>query len=828
VRQTACAWLRLLAVSSILNDLRYALRLMRKAPAFTLVAVATLALGIGANTAIFSVVNAALLNPLPFPDADRLVVISETVKRDTVERRPLSYPDYRDYRERTSSFDDMAVWSSEKFTLGSDDAPARQLEGELVSAAYFSLLGATPIAGRTFTRAEDEARDTHALAVISYAFWQRQFGGDPAAVGRAIRLNDRAFTVIGVLPRGFKGLDDDTEVWIPMGMLATAESARLYDLRGARWLDAIGRRKKTVSFDQASADVATAARQLEQTYPDTNAKYGGTIFDLKTETVGQLQPLLLTLFGAVGFVLLIACVNLANLLLARATTRQRETAIRAALGADRNRLVRQFIVEGLILSAIGAAAGLLLAMWSIDAIIALAPAGLPSFVKPHMDIRVLLFVLAATSGAGLLLGVLPALQGSRADLNEVLKEGARGSSGGAVRTRVRSALVIAEVALSLLLLVGAGLMVRTFDNLQKIDVGFRPERGLTLRLSLPQKYKSEDLPQAAKDVIARVASVPGVERVAIATDAPFNGGSSAIIVSPEGLEPGETERGLRVYRHSVSPGFFDALGTSIGKGRDFDDHDTAGSQPVVIVSRRFAAKAWRGVDPIGRRLIVGRGTGRDWITVVGVVGDLRYRSLTADIAREPEDPDIYFPFAQRPDRGASVVVSGGGNPATLVPPVRDVIQRFDRDVPTFAERPMADLIADRMSAFRLSAGVMSFFGVVALLLAGIGIYGLINYSVTQRQQEIGVRVALGAGRGEIYRLVMTDAMKLTLAGLAIGVVGAVPCAKLIRTQLYGVTTSDPMTYAVIMMLLLAVGVVATLLPARRAARVDPIVALRAE
>jgi putative ABC transport system permease protein len=812
----------------MLNDVRYAFRLMRKAPAFTVVAVATLALGIGANTAIFSVVNAALLNPLPFPDGDRLVVVSETVKRDTVERRALSYPDYRDYRDRTSSFDEMAAWSSEKFTLSSNEGAAQQIEGEMVSAAYFDLLGAKPIAGRTFTKAEDETRDTHALALVSHAFWQRQFGGDPATVGRSIRLNDRAFTVVGILPQGFKGLDDDTDVWIPMGMLATAEPAGFYDERGARWLDAIGRTKKSTSFDQAAADVAMAGRQLEQTYADTNKNYAGALFTLKGETIGELRPLLLTLFGAVGFVLLIACVNLANLLLARATARQRETAIRAALGADRRRLVRQFIAEGLLLSAIGAAAGLLLAMWSIDGIVALAPPGLPSFVKPHMDLQVLLFVLAATSGAGLLLGVLPAMQGSRADVNDVLKEGARGSSGGAARARIRSALVVAEVALSLLLLVGAGLMVRTFLNLQKIDVGFRPERALTLRLSLPQKYRTEELAQSAGELLARVASVPGVQHAAIGTDAPFSGGSSATIVSPEGLEPGETDRGIRVYRHSVTPGFFDALGTSISKGRDFDDHDRAGSRLVVIVSRRFAARAWRGVDPIGRRLIVGRGTSRNWITVVGLVGDLRYRSLAVGIAGEPDDPDIYFPLAQRPDRGLSLVASSSGNPASLIPSLRDAIERFDRDVPMFSERPMADLIADRMSAFRLSAGIMSFFGVVALLLAGIGVYGLINYSVTQRQQEIGVRVALGAASGEIYRLVMTDALKLTLAGLAIGVVAALPCARLITTQLYGVTASDPATYASIMAVLLTVGIAATLLPARRAARVDPIIALRSE
>jgi predicted permease len=800
---------------------------MRKTPAFTIVAAATLALGIGANTAIFSVVNAALVNPLPFPDGDRLVVVSEMVKRDTLERRALSYPDFRDYRDRTSSFDEMAAWSSDKFTLASTDNAAQQVEGEVVSAPYFTLLGASPIAGRTFTKAEDDARDTHALAVISYAFWQRQFGGDSATIGRVVRLNDRAFTVIGIMPRDFKGLDDDTDVWIPMGMLGSAQSARFYEERGARWMDAIARIKKNVTFDQAAADVAAVGRQLEQTYAGTNQRYSGAIFSLKSETVGQLRPLLLTLFGAVGFVLLIACVNLANLLLARATARQRETAIRSALGADRGRLVRQFVVEGLALSTIGAAAGVLLALWSIDAIIALAPTGLPSFVRPHMDLRVLLFVLAATCGAGLLLGLLPALQGARADLNDVLKEGGRGSSSGA-RARIRSALVVVEVALSLLLLVGAGLMVRTFLNLQKIDVGFRHERALTLRVSLPQKYKAENLPQTANELLERLSSVPGVQHAALGTDPPFSGGASAIIVSPEGSEPGAADRGIRVYRHTVTPGFFDALGAPIAKGRDFDAHDARGSQPVVIVSRRFAAKAWPGLDPIGRRFVVGRGTSQDWITVVGLAGDLRFRSLTVDQVRNPEDPDIYFPYAQRPDRGLSVVISTTGGPAQLIPAVRDAIQRFDRDIPTFAERTMSAAIADRLTAFRLSASVMSVFGIVALLLAGIGVYGLINYSVTQRQQEIGVRVALGAGRAEIYRLVLAEAMKLTVAGLAIGLIAALPAAKLIGTQLYGVTPSDPATYAAIMTLLLGVGIAATLLPARRAARVDPITALRAE
>ena len=551
---------------------------------------------------------------------------------------------------------------------------------------------------------------------------------------------------------------------------------------------------------------------------------------MKAETVGSLRPLLLTMLAAVAFVLLIACVNLANLLLARASTRQRETAIRAALGADRRRLARQFVAEGTLLSVVGAAAGLLLAVWLVEGIAALAPAGLPSFVTPRLDWRVLAFLVAATGGAGLLLGLLPAWQASRADLNDVLKDSARGTSGGAARGRTRSALVVAEVALSLVLLIGAGLMIRSFLNLQRIDVGFRAGEALTMRFTLPQKIAADQLPQITASLVSRIAAVPGVRHVSVGTDAPFSGGSSATIVVPEGVEPGAPSAGIRVYRHAVTPDFFATLGAGLVSGRDFDTRDVTGAPSVAIVSRRFAAKAWPGADPMGKRFTIGRvrGAQPDWIAVVGVAPDVRYRSLTVDVARNPEDPDVYFPLAQRPSRTLSLLAGTNSQPSALIAAVRESVQGFDRDIPTSGESTFSDLIAARMASFRLSAGVMSFFGVVALLLASIGVYGLINYSVAQRRQEIGVRIALGAGGREIYRLVMKDALKLIGAGLAIGLVAALPGARLLGTQLYGVTPGDPVTYAAVMTLLMSVGVAATLLPARRAARVDPIVALRAE
>lgn len=809
-----------------LGDLRYAARLLWRAPTFTTIAVATLALGIGANTAIFSIVDAALLQPLPYPHSERLVLLTETVQRDSLERRALSYPDFRDLRERTSSFEAMSAGTNETLTLSMPGAPARQVRAELVTSHYFDLLGGTAVAGRVFTSSEADERDAHPLVVVSHAFAERTFGSVESAVGQSMMLNDHAFAVLGVMQPGFSGISDNAEVWVPFGMMSVAEPPRFFDARGSRWLDGLARLKPGVSLQQGAADLATVGRQLEQAYPDTNLRYGATAFDLKSETVGPIRPLLITLLGAVGFVLLIACVNLANLLLARASSRARETAIRAALGAGRRRIARHFIAEGLLISAMGAAIGVLVAMWSTGTIAALAPAGLPSFAKPHVDWRVLLFLGAVSLGCGILLGLLPAIQGSRTDVNEALKQGSRGSSGGPARARLRSILVVSEVALSLLLLTGAGLMVRSFMNLQRIDVGFRADRAGVLRIALPQKYDSKELSQTIDELLVRVRAVPGVARAAAGSDAPFAGGSSAIIVSPEGTDGNDPRAGVRVYRHGVTPGFFDALGAPLVEGRDFSQDDSAATRPVAIVSRKFASKAWPGVDPVGRRFVIGRGTG-GWITVVGLAPDMRYRSLRTGVD-SPEDPDVFFPFAQQPARGLFLVANTALDAVAVLSPIRDAVQSFDRDVPVSDERTFAGLISDRTASFRLSAGVMSSFGGIALLLAGIGVFGLINYSVAQRRRELGVRAALGATRTELYALVLREAMWLAGVGVAAGLLAAIPAARLIESQLYGVRPSDPLTYATIVLLLAVVSVVAALVPASRAAHADPMIALRAE
>ena len=548
-------------MSTLWNDLRYAGRLLIKTPAFTIVAVATLALGIGANTAIFSVVSAALINPLPYPDSDRLVVVSTMVQRETLERRAFSMPDYRDLRDRSQSFDGIAAWSADTLTLvgarraGAPD-PGRDRVGGLLRAPRRDARHG-PRLHEDRRRGTRRPRPRRRLARVLAARDGRPLVGarrDDDAERSAVHDHRRAAVRASGASTMTPTSGSRWACWASRSRRASSTSA---DPAGAMSSRAS---RRGVSAEQANADVAAVFRQLEQAYPDTNAKYTGAVFSLKEETVGSLRPLLLTMLAAVAFVLLIACVNLANLMLARASTRQRETAIRAALGADRRRLARQFVVEGTLLSVVGAAAGLLLAVWLVDGIAALAPAGLPSFVTPRLDWRVLAFLVAVTGASGLLLGLLPAWQGSRADLNEVLKDSARGTSGGAARARTRSALVVAEVALSLVLLIGAGLMVRSFLNLQRIDVGFRADQALIIRVSIPQKVAADQLPQVTADLRARIAAVPGVRQASIGTDAPFSGGSSATIVVPEGADPGVPSAGIRIYRHSVTPGFFATLG----------------------------------------------------------------------------------------------------------------------------------------------------------------------------------------------------------------------------------------------------------------------------
>jgi len=810
----------------LLDDIRYAARTLRKSPSFTAVAVLTLALGIGANTAIWSLVHAVLLSPLPFPGADRVVKLSETVRREGLERRSASYPDFLDWRREARSFSRIAAWSNTTFTLTGGEEPER-VEGEMVSASYFPLLGARAVRGRTFRPEEDTTPGAHPVAMIGHDFWQRHFAGRPGAVGSHLLLNGHDFTVVGVLPAGFRGLDDDTDVFIPMAMMGMSVPASYADRRGSRWLDVVARLAPGVTVEGAQAELDGLTARLARAYPDSNQDYGGLVLPLREEIVGGFRPVLLVLLGAVGFVLLIACANVANLMLARAAARQRETAIRAALGAGRGRLVRQLLTESLLLALAGGLLGLLVAVWTRDLLTGWSPISLPSFAHAGLDGPVLAFAFGVAVGTGLLMGLAPALQISFRGVGEALKEGGRGmGGGGARRSRLRRGLVMAEVALSLLLLVGAGLMIQSFRHLQAIDPGFRQDHLLTVRVALPaERYAGEKAWALGERLLARVRALPGVTAAALASDMPLEDNTSAFIVTAEGRAVETGDRGFRVYFHAVSPGFLPTLGARLLRGRDLAATDLPGSPAVAVISEKLARRAWPGEDPIGRRLRMGR-KGDDWLTVVGVAAELRYRRLVADPQISPEDPDLYLPLAQKPAADLGLLVRTAASPGALATTLRRELTALDRNIPLYAMAPMEELAAAQTARSRVSAFLMGAFGALALLLAGLGVYGVISYSVAQRGHEIGVRMALGARRGEVFRLVLVQALGLTAVGMALGLAGALALTRFLAGQLYGLSPTDPSTYAAVALLLAGAALAAGWLPAHRATRVDPLVALR--
>jgi len=811
----------------MVHDLRIALRLMRKHPAFTAVAVTSLALGIGINTAIFSVVNATLIAGLPVPDADRVVDVSATVEREGVELRGISYPDFLDWRARTNAFTDLAAWASTTLTLAGE-GEAERLEAELTSTGYFRILGAAPSVGRAFLPEEDAAPDAGPVAVISHALWQRRFGGAPDVVGRTLHLGERPFTVVGIAPPGFRGLDDDTEVWIPMSMMGVVVPSRYAEGRGTRWLSAVGRLKPGVTVDEAQASLTVVATRLAEAYPDSNARYGARVTPLSEIVYGGTRLLLLALAGAVAFVLLIACANLANLLLARAAGRQREIAVRAALGAGGRRLVRQFLVEGLLFSGFGAIGGLIVAAWVSAAIVSWNPIGLPSFVQAGLDLRVLGFAVGAALLTGAAIGLAPGLQASKTDVSDALKAGGRFDTQDPSRRRVRRSLVAGEVAVALVLLVGAGLMGRTLDAMRAIDLGFRADGLLAAYVSLPPAtYQGDTVRGYADRLLDRLAGLPGVEGVALATDLPLDGSSSATLVTPEGQETLVGERGIRVYRHSVSTGYFDVTGIPITAGRPFDVTDAPGGTPVVVISEKMARRHFAGTDPVGRRLkFGGPGAGTPWMTIVGVAGEVRHRALVADPVANPDDPDIYLPLAERPDRDLAMAVRTAGDPGRLAGPLRVAVASLDASVPAYDLSTVRALVEGRTSAARFGAGVMGVFGVLALVLATLGVHGMVSYSVVERRHEIGVRLALGARRAQVVALVLRESLVPAAAGVALGGVAAAGLARFLRSLLYGVTPADPATFAAAAGALVATAALAAWLPARRAARMDPMVALR--
>ncbi|MET0645648.1 MAG: ABC transporter permease [Pyrinomonadaceae bacterium] len=810
---------------TLLKDVKYATRALLRQPGFTLVAVLTLALGIGANTAIFSVIDATLLRSLPYRDPGRLVHLWETKPSRDFERREASYPDFLDWRAQGGEvFEGLAGYRPQPVTLA-DAGEATRARGAAVTSNFFELLGVGAVAGRTFVEGED-GLEARRVAVLSHGFWRRRFGGDAAAVGREVTLDGQAFTVVGVLPADFHfALLGDTEVWTPLAPTPDAASRRYM-----HWLKVIGRLKDGVSLEGAQAHLATVALRIERDDPGAHAGVGLRGVVLQDEFVGPVRPVLFVLLGAVGFVLLIACTNVANLLLARSAARQKEVAIRSALGASRWRVVRQLLTESVLLSLAGGAAGLVLALWGVDLLVSLIPAGqlaqMPYLRSLSLSRDVLLFAMGLSLSTGVLFGLTPALSASRADLQGALKEGGRSTVSRGSR-RLRDLLVVAEVALALVLLVGAGLLMKSLVMMLQVDPGFDTRNLLTMRVALPPSRYSEDgtATRFYDEMLRRLSAVRGVRGAALTSNLPLAGdggtGTPQVVGSP--LPASElTEAHLR----TVSANYFEVMGVPVVRGRAFAERDDAAAPTVLLINKTFAERVFPNEEAVGRRLTF-RFTGETQFEVVGVVGDEKVTSLDARTT-----PVVYFHSRQDSyfDSAALILRTDVPDPLALASAVRHEVRALDAEVPVYAVQTLEQMVAGSRAAFmrRYPAYLTGVFACVALLLALVGIYGVVSYAVAQRTHEIAVRVALGARTRDVLRLVLGHGLLLALGGIALGAAGALALTRLISGLLFGVSAADPAVYGLVALLLAAVALLACLVPARRATKVDPMVALRYE
>jgi putative ABC transport system permease protein len=802
------------------NDLRYAIRLQRKNPGFTIVAVIALALGIGANTAIFSVVNTVLLRPLPYKDPERLVMVWEEATKAGYPQDTPTAANFVDWRTQNQTFEGMAAIADDSFNLTGTGDPER-LEGQRVSTDLFPLFGVEPQIGRVFAAAEDQPGNER-VVLLSYGLWQRRFGGDAGIVGKTLQLNGAGYTVVGVMPARFQFPTPDDEVWVPIAF--TQEDAAN---RNRHYLRVVGRLKPGVSLAQAQADMSTIATRLQQQYPETNTDLGAVITPLHEHLVGDIRPALLILLGAVGLVLLIACANVANLLLARAAVRQKEIAVRVALGARRSRLIRQFLTESVSLSLLGGFVGLVISYVGLIVLKAFIPENISQARAISIDYKVLGFTLLVSVATGLIFGLAPALQSIRFNQAETLKEGGRDAATGGSGKRLRSLLVMAEVAISLVLLIGAGLLINSFLRLRNVDPGFRAENLLTMKIVLPEPKYEKKVQRSAfyTDVIQRVQSLPGVRSAAVTTNLPLYRQGNSISIGIEGRPappPGQEDI---IVTRIISPGYFDTMSIPLLKGRPLTDQDTDDSPNVVVISEGMARRYWPGEEAIGKRIAVGRVKSQeDWIQIVGVVKDVRQFELTAD-----PKPQMYLTHRQYGFFDAQdLVVKTDVDSASMASAVRKTVWEIDKDQPVSNIRAMETILADSIARQRFSMLLLAIFAAVALVLAAVGIYGVMSYSVAQRTHEIGIRMALGAQTSAVLKLAVGYGLKLVIAGIAIGLVAAFALTRVMATLLFGVTATDPTTFTLISLLLVAVAAIASYIPARRATRVNPIIALRYE
>src|ERR1051325_5347768 len=807
-------------MTTIWQDLRYGFRMLLKKPGFTVVAILALALGIGANTAIFSVVNAVLLRPLPFAQQEQLMQVSSLDVKRGRGQIPTSYPNFADWRDQNQVFDHIAAYTESVAILTGVDNP-EQLDGVSTSGDLFAVLKANPAMGRTLTP-EDEKPGSPRVAVISYGLWQRRFGANPALVGQQVMLDGVNTTVVGIMPQGFDFplRAERSEYWMPLDPKSETNMER-----GANYLSVIARLKSGVSMAQAQAEMETIASRLAQQYPDRNTGRTVKLSSMYESVVGNIRPALYILLGAGGFVLLIACANVANLLLARAASRQKEMAIRTALGAGRFRIVRQLLTESVLLAVVGGGLGLLLAFWGLDLLMAVIPTDFPRMTEIGLDARVLGFTLGVSLLTGIVFGLVPALRASRLELNESLKEGSRGSSESISRNRVRSLLIVSQVSLSLVLLVGAGLLIRSFKQLQDVNPGFEPHRVLTASVALPDaKYHEESQMKAFfKEALQRGAEVPGVEAIGGVSPLPLSGDMAMSGLTIEGRPtPGPGER-LITHSRIITPDYFRAMGIPLIKGRVFTEQDTEDAPRVVVINESLARKYFPGEEAIGKRIDVTVAE-NNMAEIIGIVGDVRHMTLDKDSGVES-----YFSYQQVPLPFMTLVArSKADNPASLAAGLRNAIEQVDKDPPLSDIRTLEQLLADSLARRRFNMLLLGIFAAVALLLAAVGIFGVMNYSVTQRTHEIGIRMALGAQARDILRMVVSQGMILVLAGVCLGLVGSYLLTRLMKSLLYGVTATDPLTFVGVALVLSAVSLVACFIPARKATKVDPMVALRYE
>ncbi len=810
-------------LETLLQDMRYGLRQLRRNPGFTAVAVLTLALGIGANTAIFSVVNEVLLQTPPYKSPGRLVMVWATHPRRGIETDLVTPADFLDWKTQNHVFAQIAGSTDEIFTLTGMGDP-EQVIGYSFSAQFFHVLGVKAMLGRTFVPSEDKPGSDH-VVVLSYRFWQRLFGGDKNVLDRVITLSGAPYTVIGVMPPGFIWPDSLDELWTPLAL-----DPSLWSNRQMRFLRVMARLKHGVTVKQAQEQMIAVMQGIDRRYPDTNAGEGVRLASLREETVGDIQPALLVLLAAVAFVLLIACVNLANLLLARATAREKETAIRVALGASRHRLIRQFLTESVLLSVIGGALGFVLALGGARFLLAIFPnnianLNIPQVTQIPMGGRVLAFALIVSIVTGLLFGLAPALSGSSSQLNEKLKEGGRTSTAGAHGQRFRSVLVASEIALAVLLLAGAGLMIRSFEQIEAGNLGFDPGHLLTMEAFLPRHKYSSVLAQHnfVQNALERVDGLPGVQSAAAINFLPLSGFWGTVNFTVAGRAAPKLAEEPEADNRVVTPDYFKTMRIPLLRGREFTVADRADASHVVIINRKLRDRYWPNANPLGKRLNLGTSVRPDWWQIIGVVGDVKAFGL-----QNPAHLDIYRPLAQSPMRLVAFTVRTGPEPLSLANSVKKAIWQVDRDQPVFDVVSMSELAAESVTLRRVSMLLLGGLSVLALTLAGVGVYGVISYSVSQRTHEFGIRMALGAQRRDVLGLVVGQGMWLAIFGVGIGLAASLGLTRLMTGLLYGVKPADPTTFVAVLLLLIVVVLAACYFPARRATKVDPMVALRHE